>query len=83
MGSREDASRGEAPKVRSKFWRLLLTGAHFRVRACISPEPPKLETPRSLPLYIPAIGIKLVQLLHYSKVDRSQYKSCMGGSRIL
>ena len=27
---------------------LLLAGAHFRARACISPESPKLETTRSL-----------------------------------
>ena len=29
----------------------LLAGAHFRARACISPESPKLETTRSLPIF--------------------------------
>ena len=62
MGSREDASLGEVPEMGSKFWRLLLTGAHFRVGACISPEPPELGTTHSLPLYIPGIRIKLVQI---------------------
>ena len=63
--------------MRSTFWRLLPTGAHFRVRACTSPEPPKSETTRSLPLYIPAIGNNLIQMLYYSKVDRLQYQSCI------
>ena len=46
LGSREE-TRHEGKRLPALVMRLLV-GAHFRARACISPESPKLETTRCL-----------------------------------
>ena len=42
--------RGDATRRELLFFTRLLSGVHFRSRACISPESPKLDTTRSLAL---------------------------------